>query len=353
MPSNGACSRLLPSATGLLATLKNPLNLTLLASQLLSSENLWAGDIDLLTSRRILSVFNTAAITVVQYEDSFDPRLPTAQKRGLEREAWLKAVVNGADEKSPRWRHLLLLGGILLGFEGQNRESLPGHLRKKLETAVVKALHLALEELDQYPKVAGYTVALVLNYTFELLSDYERGQVDYDRLLPILIEGSFFSSEGLEAGYFLGVIDRDVCEIAGKKFAWGEQSQTYLKVRDILSRPLVSGLGPLSRLIAHAVGSVQDQGLVIQMLDKLLEFSRTLAVQWRQNKLSEVDPSEEAEFLDEDSLQTTIPTLWRLLRTSLFSMVIALRAVLGRVLNDHILGSDRCKSLYPRSKDLD
>lgn len=67
-------------------------------------------------------------------------------------------------------------------------------------------------------------------------------------------------------------------------------------------------------------------------------------VQWRQNKLSEVDISEEAEFLDEASLKTTIPILWRLLKTSLFSIIIVLRAVLGRVLNDRLLAADDCKS---------
>lgn len=206
---------------------------------------------------------------------------------------------------------------------------------------MVKAVQLSLQEVEEYPKVAGYTIALVLNYTFELLSDYERSQIDYDRLLPILVDGAFFSNEGLESGYFLGVIDRDIREVAGKKFAWAEQSPTYRRVQGILSKPLVSGLGPLSRLLAHAVENLRDQGLVLQLVDQLVEFSRTLAVQWRQNKLSEVDPSEEAEFLDQSSLQTTIPVLWRLLRTGLFSTVIVLRSVLGRVLNDPVLGSDR------------
>ena len=265
------------------------------------------------------------------------------QKRGLEREAWLKAVVNGADNKSPRWRHLLLLGGILLGFEGQNRESLPRHLRRKLEAAVVKAVQLALEEVDGYPKVAGYTIALVLNYTFELLLDYERSQINSDLLLPILVDGAFSSDEGLEAGYFLGVIDRDIHKVTGKKFVWAEQSPTYRRVQGILSKPLVSGLGPLSRLIAYAIENARDQALVLKVVDQLVEFSRTLAVQWRKNKLSEVGQLEEAEFSDQSSLQTTIPVLWRLLRMGLFSIVIALGAVLGRALNDPILGSDRCE----------
>lgn len=319
-------------------------------SQLLSSSAVWdGGDVDLHTSRRILGVFNTAAITVVQQESTYDSRLPTVHKQGLGREEWLKAVVDGADEKSPRWRHLLLLGGILLGFDGQDRQGLPLHLRKKLESALVKAVHLALDELDEYPKIAGYTIALVLNYTFELLSDLERGQIDYDRLLPILVEGVFFSSDGLESAYFLGVIDQDVREVQGKRFAWSEQSATFRKTNAILSKPLVASLGPVSRLIAHAVENAHDQGLAIQVVGQLLQFSRTLTVQWRQNKLSEIDASEEAEFLDENSVQTTIPALWRLLKASLFSVTIVLRAVLGRVLNDAVLGSDKCERILPKT----
>ncbi|KAK2775284.1 hypothetical protein FQN53_003264 [Emmonsiellopsis sp. PD_33] len=333
---------LLPSSTGLLSLLSNPLNITLLSSQLLHSPALWERPADLETCRRILSVFNTAAISVVQNEStqSQDPHQLNIQRRGLEREDWVKAVVQGADEKSPRWRHLLLLGGILLGMEAQGRQSLPVHLRKKLESGLVTALQLSLGEVESYPAVARSCISLVLNYTFELLSDAERSRLDYDVLLPLLVDTAFFSPDGFESGYFLGAIDQDVRETAAKKFDWPAQSPTYLRVRDITAKPLIASLGPLSRLVAHAVENSRDQILVAQVVDSLLGFTRTLMVQWRQNKLSEVDVSEETEFLEEESLKTTIPALWRLLKTSLFSIVIILRAVVGRILNDRILAAD-------------
>ncbi|KMU75586.1 hypothetical protein CISG_04989 [Coccidioides immitis RMSCC 3703] len=321
--------RLLPSATGLLSLLKNPLNVSLLSSQLLCSQRL----------------------------QSYNMNRPVTQnhhisrRRGLEREEWLKAVVNGADDKSPRWRHLLLIGGVLLGFEGQNRQSLSLHWRKKLESALIKGLQLSLAELEENPKVAAHASVLVLNYTFELLSDWERSQIDYDILLPILFDSAFFSEEGLSSGYFLGAIDQDVREIGNKKFAWVESSPTFRQVNTILSRPLITSLGPLSRLIAHSVDNARNQALIAELVDLLLEYSRTALVQWRQNKLSEVDMSEEAEFLDEITLKSTLPTLWRLLKTSLFSMVIVLRAAMGRVLNDPVLAADRYAP-YLASKTL-
>lgn len=286
-----------------------------------------------------MSVYNTAAIGILQNEAGDEPWTPYARRRGLEREAWVKAVVNGADEKSPRWRHLLLLGGVLLGFEGQNRQGLPSHIRSKVESALVKATQLALHESEPLDGISGHCITMVLNYTLELLSDWERSQLDYDRLLPLMVHATYFSGEGLDHAYFLGAVDRDVVEVPGKKFKWSSKSPTYNHVKAISSRPLVASLGPLSRLIAHALENVRDPNLVSDAVNSISDFVRTLLVQWRQNKLSEVDPSEETEFLDEESLKTTIPDLWRLLRACMFSVVIILRAVLGRVLNDPTLAA--------------
>ncbi|KAJ6006477.1 Pentaxin [Penicillium sp. IBT 35674x] len=252
---------LLPTATSFLSILGNPLNLTLLASQLLSAPALWNHPVDLHACRKLLSVFNTAAIAVLQNDATEEPRMPHGRNRSIEREAWVKAVVQGADDKSPRWRHMILLGGILLGFEGQNRQGLPWHIRTKLESALATAAQLALEELDPEAGMDGHCITMVLNYTFELLSDLQRTKIDYDRFLPVMT------------------------------------------------------------------------------VDYMADFVRTLMVQWRQNKLSEIDVAEEKDFLDAESLQTTIPELWKLLRNCLYSVVIVLRAVLGRTINDPALAA--------------
>lgn len=291
-----------------------------------------------------MSAFNTAAVTILHNEEQDEPRTPASRRTGLDREAWVKAVVGGADEKSPRWRHLLLLGGVLLGFEGQNRQGLPITMKTKLESALVKAAQLSLQERDPQDRLAGYCVVFVLNHCFELLSDFERTQIDYDVLLPAAIEATYFSPEGLEAGYFLGAIDRDVKQVDGQKFNWSPKSPTFVHVREVTAKPLISSLGPLSRLIAHAVENARDPDHASTAVDSLATLVRTLIVQWRQNKLSEVDAAEEAEFLDQETVKETLPTLWRLLRTSMFSTVIVLRAVLGRTLNDPVLAAGRSKS---------
>ncbi|XHG03143.1 hypothetical protein AWENTII_006462 [Aspergillus wentii] len=332
---------LLPTATSFLSVLGNPLNISLLASQLLIAPGIWERPIDLQACRKILSVFNTAAISILQSDTADEPRISYGRPRKLEREAWVKAVVNGADDKSPRWRHMLLLGGILLGFEGQNRQGLPWNIRRKLESALVTAAQLALEELDPRDDSNGRCIIMVLNYTFELLSDSERTKLDYDRLLPVMIQATYYSPEGLEGGYFLGTIDKDIVEVPGKRFKWSAQSVTFGHLSAMSSSPLISALGPLSRFIAHAIENVRDPALVSQSVDQISDFARILMVQWRQNKLSEIDLAEEAEFLDPDSLKNTIPMLWKVLRNSLYSAVIVLRAVLGRVINDKVLAAGR------------
>jgi hypothetical protein len=91
------------------------------------------------------------------------------------------------------------------------------------------------------------------------------------------------------------------------------------------------------------VENVRDPKLVAQSVDYMADFVRTLMVQWRQNKLSEVDVTEEIEFLDAESLKTTIPALWTLLRNCMYSVVIVLRAVLGRTINDPALAAGSSK----------
>lgn len=331
--------RLLPTATSFLSVLGNPLNLSLLSSQLLCTPALWDGPVDLQACRKILSIFNTAAIAVLHNDNTDEPRPAYGRNRKIEREAWVKAVVEGADDKSPRWRHMLLLGGILLGFEGQNRQGLPWNIRTKLESALATAAQLALEEIQTENGIDGYCITMVLNYTFELLSDTERAKIDYDLLLPVMVRSTFLSGEGLEGGYFLGAIDKDVVEVPGKKFRWASTSPTFGYFSTIASRPLIAALGPLSRLVSHAVDNVRNPDLVAQTVDYMADFVRTLMVQWRQNKLSEVDVAEEMDFLDAESLQSTIPALWKLLRNCLYSVVIVLRAVLGRTINDPALAA--------------
>lgn len=330
-------AQLLPSATGLLSRLSNPLNVTLLASQILANPLLYSKPVSLPRCRSVFSVFYTAALRFV--EDELNEK-PQHDRSNLSRIDWTKAVVQGADDRSPRWRHTVLLGGLLLGFEGNGDVRLPPDLRNKIEVALVTASNLALQEKDGMDANNQHCVVFVLNTVFPLLSDYNRSQVNYDLFLPELIDSAYFSREGLEHGYWLGTIDADIRQASRMQFNWNQKSNSAIRVQQIRSKILVASLGPLSRLVAHSIENVRDPNLLISSLSRLAEFSHNIALSWRQNKLSELAPSEEAEFLDDETRRTTFPELLQLLRNVMFSIVIALRAISGRVLTDSTVSSD-------------
>ncbi|KAI9815520.1 MAG: hypothetical protein M1827_002654 [Pycnora praestabilis] len=331
--------RLLSTAGSLLLSLTNPLNITLLTSQLLTAPAIWDRPDGLQTCLRVLGIFHSISRSLAEQENHVgfpDQQLVPCR---LKVEDWVKAVVKGADERSPRWRHPLVIGGLVLGFGGHDRNALSHRMTSVLQGALVTATNLALTEVMGDVGLEGHCIVMVINHTFELLSDGERAQINYNYLLPVLMGSAFFSSEGLQSGYFLGIIDADITQVAGKKFTWSAKSSTFFQVKKMSSRPLVSSMGPLSRLIAHCADNVSDPSLLHTLVDDLSGFARTLTVQWRQNKLSEIDISEEPMFLDQEAL-TTLPVLWQILKTAMFATVVVLRGIMGRILSDQKLAAD-------------
>ncbi|KIX98340.1 uncharacterized protein Z520_05641 [Fonsecaea multimorphosa CBS 102226] len=329
-------ARLLPAATSLLSRLSNPLNITLLTSQLLSNDVLYPIPTEVARCRPIFSVFYTAVLRLI--EDKHSPAQEHIRSN-LTVTEWTTAVVHGANDKSPRWRHTLLLGALLLAFQAKDFEGLASGVKNKLQVALVVASNLALQDKDAEPN-CELAVVFVLNHTFPLLSDAHRQQISYDLLLPILVDATFFSREGLEHGYWLGVIDYDVRPSPDRRFNWAANSTSFRKVTEVKSRNFVSALGALSRLIAHSIENVHDRSVIIYSVNRLADFSRTFATSWRQNKLSEVDTKEEAQCLDQETINKTFPVLLQVLRDTMFSVVISLRSVLGRLLCDRVLASD-------------
>jgi len=336
-------NRLLGSATTLLTLLSNPLNVTLLTSQLLSAPAIWHRPDGLRATIRILSIFNSASLHVLQQEESpsFQESLPSSTR--LAKEEWVIAVIKGADDRSPRWRHLLVLGGLLLGLEGQYRQGLSASLRRILENATVTALNLALQEVELSDELAASSIAVVLGHIYDILSPGHRAEIDYDLLLPKLVQGPYFSKEGLHSGYLFSTMDADVAQANGSKFDWSTKSSTFVQLQRVASGPLIASLGSLSRLTAVSVEKVQNVGLLAVMADDLSAFTRSLCIQWRQNKLSEIDVTEEATFLSDETLKNSVPLLWRVLKSSMFGIVVILRSLLGRVIGDVRMPLERGK----------
>lgn len=328
------CIRLLGSATTLLTILSNPLNLTLLTAQLLSAPAIWSRPHGPHTAVRVLSIFNSASIQVLKNEESLLAPNNFSSRTNLAKEDWITAVVKGADERSPRWRHLLVLSGLLLGFEGQERRGISESLRMKLENGIVRALNLGLQEVESGDDVAVDSLIVTVCHVFNLLSEHEKKGINHDILLPRLSWAPFFSTEGLHFGYFLSTMDADIVEGPSRKFDWSVKSTSYSQVHRIASSPLIASLGSLSRIIAYSTDHVQNMELLPALIGDISAFTRSLCVQWRQNKLSEIDSKEESTYLSDETIRTSLPLVWRVLKSSMFSIVIILRSLLGRVLED-------------------
>ncbi|KAF2214153.1 hypothetical protein CERZMDRAFT_38534 [Cercospora zeae-maydis SCOH1-5] len=338
--------RLFGTASSLLTTLNNPLNVTLLTSQLLSAPAIWAYPEGLRSCMRMISVFHSAAQALIKHEHAVRDKLPDAEfsqlqhERTLAKDDWIEAVIQGADDHSPRWRHLLAIAGLLLGFGNPDHGNISNNMRHKLESALVTAANLALEETLDDDEVGCGSITLVLNHCFPILSNFERSKLDYDLLLPVLMKTIFHSSEGLQSSYFLGALDRDILVTENGKLRWPESSQSFQRIQHMSSGLLVKSLGPMSRLIGHTIEQVREHWLVTAALDDLSNFGRTLITQWRQNRLSNIESTQQSQSLDEHTITTTSPALFKLLQSVLFASVIVMRSVLGRMLGDPMLARD-------------
>lgn len=290
-----------------------------------------------------LSVFHSAAQAIIKQEKALNENSTSKTDGKLQAERtmpkyrWIKSAISGADEHSPRWRHLLVIGGLLLGFGPAEEENISRTMRKMLEGALVTAVNLSLRKTPQEDELGQETITLVLNHCFPALSDEERENLNYHFLLPVLMHTTFHASEGLRSGAFLSTLDQDVRPISEAQLQWSERSRSFEQVKAIQSSPLVASLGPLARLIAHAIENVEESWRVTDTIVDLEVFVKTLHSHWHVGKLSGVDPTETYTYLDRQTNTVTLPTLFNLLRSVLFASIIILRSATGRVLSDSAL----------------
>ncbi|OHF02661.1 peroxin 8 [Colletotrichum orchidophilum] len=333
------------STVNLLASLSNPLNLGVLTSQLLIAPAIWHRRDGLRTSLRIISVYNSAAIRVRQNEldkarsdsnDSHNIQTPTQQGGGLGSDTWVRAVVKGADDRSNRWQHLLVLTGILMGMEANDKGSLSRGLRNTLEEAVVTAANLALERQDG--SFASASIVLALNYVFPFLSEFHQAAINYNALLPITVL-AITGEDGFQDGGFLEDVRQDVRQ-NGPFVEWSPASPSFRLQQAMESKPLMGGMGPLSRLAAFAVTNATDSSVVLEAQDSLLEFAQKLFQQWQRNPLSTVDAADETARLEHNTLDGTWPVLWGTLKKTMYATVAVLQSIVGRSLLDPRMRND-------------
>ncbi|KAF7544017.1 hypothetical protein G7046_g9879 [Stylonectria norvegica] len=332
--------QIIGSTTHLLTELANPLNLGVLTSQLLTAPAIWQQPGGVRTSVRIISIYNTAAAHIHDYEVAYTTRKePHHEGGGLRCEPWTRAVVKGADDRSRRWQHLLVLTGVLMGMEGNNRASLSRGLRNTLEQAVVTAANLAMDQQVEDGPVAAASIVMALNFAFPLLSDFHKNQINCNVLLPLTV-WAITGEEGFCEGRFLDAISSEIAESPSHLLAWSTATPSFRFLQELEKRPIMANLGPLAKLTGFAVQGATDTGAVIQAQEALLVFSNKVLGAWQRNRLSEIDPALERTGLTPETLKNTWPALWSLLRKLMFGSVAILQAIVSRSLLDPYMMSD-------------
>ncbi|OAA58595.1 peroxisomal membrane protein [Niveomyces insectorum RCEF 264] len=310
--------RIFGSTTGLLTSLTNPLNISLLTSHFLAAPALWPSPhrqhpLDLQqaahTCFRVLSVYNTAALHVHRHAEEE----AAAARHGL-----LDHVVGLADRRpaTETWARAVA--------------HLPRSRRAALEDGVVTAANLALDEAaaadatdDKF--MIEYAIVLSLVYAFPLLGAHARARLHSDALLPCIV-ASLTGPLGFDGGRILEAIEAD------------------LETQPAVS--LVVSAGPVTTLAAFAVEHARAPQAqpVLDALDRLLVFSQELAGRWAAcRRLAGVHLSAdaaEAAQLSAETAQTTWPLLWQHLRRALYAAAVVLQAIVGRSLLDRALSGD-------------
>ncbi|KAL8728290.1 MAG: hypothetical protein Q9166_005497 [cf. Caloplaca sp. 2 TL-2023] len=324
----------------LYALLSNPFNVTLLTSQILTAPAIWGPSAGLRTVVGVIKLFRSASFHLLQQlEPSQNSKIYEVTST-LRPDEWMNAVVKGIEGASPRSRQVMVLSGLLQGLQSRDNHGLSTTLQDNL----IHSVNLSLRSDPRRTAVTDRGLIVAISQVFDLLDTPARLAVHHDLLLPMLIQAVFFSEDGIHQGYFLGTIDVDVVEAVGKKFDWSAKSTSYLQLQTMASSPLVADMGRLSRLVAFSTEHANSTITLARLLQDLFEVSRSLCIQWRQNKLSEVDASQDTMFLTDEAIKNTLPLLWRVLRSSMFAVVVILASYTGRLLSDNLLARDDAPS---------
>ncbi|TGJ87688.1 hypothetical protein E0Z10_g1055 [Xylaria hypoxylon] len=338
-PNPSQTDKILGTTNTLLTSLNNPLNLSLLTSHFLIARSIWQQPDGLRTCLRIISIFNTVAIHVRRNELE-NANLSVGQPpvgSGVRAEGWARAVAKGLDDRSSRWQHTLVLAGILMGMEGEDRRSLSWNLRSTLEQAVVTAANLALEDNSQTGVLGRAAIVLALTYAFPLLSGASKALLNGNALLPAVVE-AMLGEEGFQHGEFIRTIEDDIAPTRG--LGWPINSNSVHRIQQLESRPLAQNMGPLSRLGVFAVEHAGDSNIILRIQNDLVSFTAGVLGKWENCALSLIDMSIESAKLSAEILQGSWPMLWQLLNKIMFTVVSILQPIVGRCLLDPHLRND-------------
>ncbi|EPS38297.1 hypothetical protein H072_8007 [Dactylellina haptotyla CBS 200.50] len=298
-----------------LSRLTNPLNVSLLTTQVLAAPVLWNGPDLLPACQAVFDIF----------------RLSTQERaressRAISLTDWIEAVINGADSRVPRWKHALASGGILAAFEA-NDARLPFTTRSNLEAHLLEVVNFHFEFLTS--GIETHSCVLAISNTYRVLTEDSKYLINYPALTGAILPAMFLSSEGYQTGDFLRQIDRGI-PLPGKSSKLPAVAPFSLK--EFLARPFIMNMGGLAKLAAISMDSSADAETINGVLSVLATYSRSLVSIWLETQLSTLPDNSVISY---DPVQTNTAQLWHVLKASLFSAVVVLESVVRALLHSH------------------
>ncbi|KAF3913628.1 hypothetical protein ABW21_db0202663 [Orbilia brochopaga] len=301
-----------------LSRLTNPLNVSLLTTQILAAPALWNAPDTLPVAQAVFDIFRLS--TLERARES---------SRALSLTEWIEAVIAGADARIPRWKHALVSAGVLAAFDAADAR-LPFTTRSNLEAHLLEVVNFHFEFLSA--GIESHACVLAISNTFRVLSEDSKYLIDYPALTGALLPAMFLSSDGYQTGDFLRQIDRSL-PLGG---ASGSKLTVIpsFSLSDFLARPFIRNMGVLARLAATSMTSSADVETINGALSVLATYSRSLVSIWRGTKLSTLP---DTATLSQDPAQTNPAQLWQVLKSSLFSAVVVLESIVRTLLQSHHL----------------
>ncbi|KAL8349568.1 hypothetical protein RB598_005096 [Gaeumannomyces tritici] len=343
----------------LFVDLQNPLNISILAREVLLSRAVWshpaAAARPLATCMRVMAMFKSACARVLaKSAQPFPPSWGQEPER-ISLEAWSNAVAAAFDGQSEHWKGLLAHVGLLVAIQQADVADVaapaaaPGSQAARIRKAAANSRRRAKADLERRVEVStnmglrqlhGITdfgkrqlpeaaMTLAVSHACPLLTETQsRYKLNLELLVPAALHALAHNKEGLQGFAFMVGINDDVRFHQDGSVDWPKTSKSFEDVERATTTPLIAALGPLSQVLAHAVTYARSPELVGDVLNGLIGISDSLSRTWGATRLSGLEHKQDG--LSAATRNQTLPVLLNLQRNVMYACMQVLQAVVYR-----------------------
>ncbi|OLL26313.1 Peroxisomal membrane protein PEX17 [Neolecta irregularis DAH-3] len=301
------------AAASLLPNILNSRNVTLLTRALIQSPALWKQS-QLTNAILIYHCFFTAAQGKVEMGFPY-----------LNRKGWCDAILEALEHEEPAWKKIPILCGLMSGFCSTKRQFLSSNLRtmylNTTRPVIQKVRKMnSLEDLD----------AVVWLWTWSRISrnapKYTTRIVASQNTVFLAVQVFLQNSNSFIEALYSSNAD---IGIENDRFCWKDSSTSYNSLHNYLKHPLHSHASSIARFLSEMLDAselIVDKGLLM-ISDELMKLSQKLLEAWKAVPFSNLEQSAEADSIEQQTLSTTLPTLWQAIKDLYFVAITLLQAV--------------------------